>query len=132
MDTLALECPAGGISPKFSIPQLRKYVKFRGTPLNTEFRKIRISPELFFVGIIDTLFGAEPVTVQLFNATLRDYIFLRLLPKFFACSFSSTFSRKKMSAIYFISFRCLIVYCPQCLVSYAVFQILYDAQYKNF
>ena len=35
--------------------KLRNYVKLRGIPLNTEFRKIRIPPELFFDGIMDTL-----------------------------------------------------------------------------
>ena len=35
--------------------KLRNSVKFRGIQLNTEFRNLRIPPEQFFHGIIDTL-----------------------------------------------------------------------------
>ena len=35
--------------------KLRMSVKFRGVPLNTKFRKIKIPPELFFDEIIDTM-----------------------------------------------------------------------------
>ena len=42
---------------RFSGIKLRNSVKFRGIPLNTDFRKIRIQPELFTKGIMDTLDG---------------------------------------------------------------------------
>ena len=43
----------GGIC-NFTGIKLRNSVKFRGIPLNTEFRKILIPPELFLDGIMDT------------------------------------------------------------------------------
>ena len=44
---------SGGILRNFSIPPKLNC----GIPVNTEFRKVRIPQELFFDGIMDTLFS---------------------------------------------------------------------------